>query len=206
MRILLSFLALMCTFGAAQAGTASELVAAARAQIGVTLVYDPSYQRIGYPNGDIAQSRGVCTDVVVRAYRKLGTDLQELVHRDMRHAWRTYPNPWRLKAPDSNIDHRRVPNLETFFKRHGVSLPPSKRAGDYRPGDIVSWRLPGNLPHIGIVSDLTSPLGVPVIIHNIGSGVRMEDMLFSYPISGHFRFEPKARSVTTGARHAPQPH
>jgi uncharacterized protein len=172
---------------------ASDLVAAARAQIGVTVSYNPGYEKIGYPNGDVPAARGVCTDVVIRAYRHRGIDLQSLVHEDMGKAWDAYPKLWQLKARDSNIDHRRVPNLQTFFKRKGAALAVTRDGRDYRPGDIVTWRLPGNLPHIGIVSDQRSWTGVPMVIHNIGAGAREENTLFSYPITGHYRWNPAVR-------------
>ncbi|WP_426106822.1 DUF1287 domain-containing protein [Massilia sp. TSP1-1-2] len=134
----------------------------------------------------------MCTDVVVRAYRKLGVDLQQLVHQDMVKAWSAYPHAqkWQLKKPDTNIDHRRVPNLATFFARHGTTVPPSKAGRDYLPGDVVTWRLPGNLTHIGIVGDKPSQAGVPQMIHNIGGGAQEEDMLFKYEITGHYRWQP----------------
>lgn len=173
--------------------TPQALVAAARSQVGVTLRYDPRYERLTYPGGDVPLERGVCTDVVVRAYRQLGQDLQVLVHEDMRKAWDVYQRQgrWQMKGPDRNIDHRRVPNLGTYFARHGTSLSPSKEAGAYRAGDIVTWRLPGNLTHIGIVSDRPSWNGVPLIIHNIGAGAREENILFSYAITGHYRWQPR---------------
>lgn len=173
--------------------TPQALVAAARSQVGVTLRYDPRYERLAYPGGDVPLERGVCTDVVVRAYRQLGQDLQVLVHEDMRKAWDVYQRQgrWQMKGPDRNIDHRRVPNLGTYFARHGTSLSPSKEAGAYRAGDIVTWRLPGNLTHIGIVSDRPSWNGVPLIIHNIGAGAREENILFSYAITGHYRWQPR---------------
>lgn len=177
----------------ALAQSAPDLVAAARAQVGVTLHYDGRYQGISYPGGDVPLERGVCTDVVIRAYRKQGVDLQALVHQDMSKAWNAYPQLWQLKAPDRNIDHRRVPNLATFFSRHGTSLKPSRDGRDYRPGDIVTWRLPRNLPHIGIVSDKLSWTGVPLVIHNIGEGAKEENALFSYPISGHYRWKPATK-------------
>jgi uncharacterized protein len=179
--------------GFPMAQPAQELVAAARTQIGVTIAYDPRYTRIGYPNGDVPLERGVCTDVVIRAYRKLGFDLQALVHQDMGIAWNAYPKLWQLKARDRNIDHRRVPNLATFFKRHGKALPPTRSGRDYLPGDIVTWRLPGNLPHIGIVGDKKSWTGAPLVIHNIGAGTKEENSLFSYPITGHYRWNPAQR-------------
>jgi len=174
------------------AAPATDVVAAAKEQIGVTVLYDASYQRLACPNGDVHAERGVCTDVVVRAYRRVGVDLQELVHRDMKAAWKAYPARWGLKRPDPNIDHRRVPNLAVFFTRHGQSLPVSKIASDYAPGDIVTWTVPPGLPHIGLVADVRTPSGVPLVIHNIGAGTRMEDRLFAYTITGHYRY-PVAR-------------
>ncbi|WP_395015224.1 DUF1287 domain-containing protein [Dongia sp.] len=169
----------------AQADPALDLVAAARDQVGRTLVYDPRYEKLAYPMGDVPIERGVCTDVVIRAFRSQGIDLQRLVHEDMRKHFQAYPQSWGLKRPDANIDHRRVPNLATYFKRQGLALEP----GDYRAGDIVTWMLPGNLPHIGIVSDRADPgSGRPLIIHNIGAGTREEDMLTAYPATGHFRW------------------
>lgn len=185
------------TAGAEPRAEPQDLVAAAREQIGVTLHYDPAYVKLAYPRGDVPIERGVCTDVVVRAFRRVGYDLQELVHRDMKKAWAAYPHPanWKLKRPDTNIDHRRVPNLATFFGRHGVALGVSKDAQDYAAGDIVTWRVPPGLPHIGLVADVRTAAGVPLIIHNIGNGTRMEDRLFSYTITGHYRFpHPRARS------------
>ena len=172
----------------AWATQAHELVAAARAQIGVTVGYDPRYVRLAFLGGDVPIERGVCTDVVVRAYRKLGADLQLLVHRDMAAHWSAYPHAWGLSRPDTNIDHRRVPNLETYFARHGQRLPVTRSSADYLPGDIVTWRLPGNLPHIGIVADARSPAGTPLVIHNIGGGANMDDRLFEFTINGHYRY------------------
>lgn len=163
------------------------LVNAARKQIGVTLTYDPAYVRLPYPGGDVPESRGVCTDVVIRAFRAQRIDLQQRVHEDMRAHFAKYPQKWGLRRPDSNIDHRRVPNLQTWFARQGWSLPVTSRAVDYRVGDLVTWMLPGNLPHIGIVSDRKSPIGTPLIIHNIGRGTREEDILFGHRITGHYR-------------------
>lgn len=178
------------------------LVDAARGQIGVTMTYDPAYRRLAYPNGDVPLERGVCTDVVVRAYRQLGVDLQVLVHQDLKKAWGAYPQQarWQLKAPDRNIDHRRVPNLATFFARRGAALPPSRDTNTYLPGDVVTWNLPQGLTHIGIVSDKVSRAGTPLIIHNIGRGAREEDMLFDYPITGVYRWHPApAKSREDGA-------
>lgn len=164
------------------------LVAAARKQIGVTVIYDPAYVRLPYPGGDVPASRGVCTDVVIRALRTQRIDLQRRVHEDMRAHFAKYPQKWGLRGPDSNIDHRRVPNLQTWFERQGWSLPVTSRAADYRAGDLVTWMLPGNLPHIGIVSDRRTMLGgAPLIIHNIGRGTREEDILFDHRITGHYR-------------------
>lgn len=167
---------------------AAALAIAARKQIGVTVSYDPTYTRIPYPRGDVPESRGVCTDVVIRAFRTQGIDLQQRVHEDMRANFETYPRKWGLHRPDSNIDHRRVPNLQTWFARQGWSVAVTDRAEDYRAGDLVTWMLPGNLPHIGIVSERKTLLrGVPLIIHNIGRGTREDDILFDYRITGHYR-------------------
>ena len=167
---------------------AIALAAAARKQIGVTVSYDPAYVRLPYPGGDVPASRGVCTDVVIRALRTQRIDLQQRVHEDMRAHFAKYPQKWGLRGPDSNIDHRRVPNLQTWFERQGWSLPVTSRAADYRVGDLVTWMLPGNLPHIGIVSDRrTMVRGTPLIIHNIGRGTREEDILFDHKITGHYR-------------------
>lgn len=171
---------------------ADRLLAAARAQIGVTRLYDGAYVRLAFPGGDIDRARGVCTDVIVRAYRDAyGLDLQKLVHDDMRAAFAAYPRRWGLKAPDPNIDHRRVPNLQVFFRRHGRELPVSADPADYAPGDLVTQRLPGDLPHIALVARERSADGRrPLVIHNIGAGARMEDTLFAYPVTGHYRFGP----------------
>lgn len=186
-------LGLLLVVGASTAQAAPPpLVLAARQQVGVTVGYDPAYRRIAYPMGDVPAHTGVCTDVIVRAYRQQGIDLQVLVHQDMRRAWSAYPKLWGLKRPDPHIDHRRVPNLVTFFRRHGQALGVSEQGADYRPGDMVTWRLPGNLPHIGIVSDRRSATGTPLVIHNIGAGVREEDLLFAHPITGRYRWVPRA--------------
>ncbi|HLJ64551.1 MAG TPA: DUF1287 domain-containing protein [Stellaceae bacterium] len=166
-----------------------RLIQSAYAQIGVTLFYDSDYHAMAFPGGDVPAIRGVCSDVIIRAYRGIGTDLQLLVNQDMRRNFQAYPKLWGLAHPDPNIDHRRVPNLATFFARHGRSLTPSANAGDYLPGDIVTWRLPGGAAHIGLVSDRSSE-GKPLIIHNIGAGAAIEDILFAYPITGHYRYLP----------------
>lgn len=192
---LVTLLLAISTALSAAAGPAEDIVAAARAQVGVTIRYDGSYQRIAYPSGDVPIDRGVCTDVVIRAYRRVGIDLQERVHKDMRLAWREYPHPvkWGLKSTDTNIDHRRVPNLDMFFRRHGISIAPTNRPTDFHAGDIVVWQLPVGLPHIGIVSDQLSPSGTPLVIHNIASGVKMNDVLFAFTITGHYRYLPTPR-------------
>ena len=169
-----------------------RLVKAALERTQHTVYYDGSYVRIDYPGGDVPARTGVCTDVVVRAYRALDIDLQQRVHDDMRAHFDVYPSRriWGLKRPDTNIDHRRVPNLQTFFTRHGHSLPVSDAPEAYLPGDLVTWTVPGNRPHIGIVVDRKSAAGVPLIVHNIGYGPKLEDMLFDYPITGHYRYRP----------------
>lgn len=174
---------------------AQELVAAARKQIGVTKTYDPEYAQIPFPNGDVPLDRGVCTDVVVRALRALGVDLQVLVNEDMKRAWIRYPKLWNLSAPDPNIDHRRVPNLMMFFNRMGKRKRHTKFVEHYPPGDIVVWKLPDGRLHIGLVSDKKSEAGTPLIIHNIGAGAQEEDILFQYELIGHYRWfgeEPQA--------------
>ena len=173
----------------AQSNEAIIAVTAARAQMGVTTIYDPVYSRIAYPMGDVSIERGVCSDVVIRAYRKAGVDLQLLVHKDMQANFSHYPKIWGLKKTDSNIDHRRVPNLEVFFKRQGKALVYLQTADSFKPGDIVSWRLDNGLAHIGIVSNKKTLLGGrPWIIHNIGQGTQEEDVLFAWRIVGHYRW------------------
>lgn len=169
---------------------ADRLLRAAEQQLGVTLHYDPAYTRLAYPNGDVPLERGVCTDVVIRAYRQAaGLDLQQLVHEDMKKAFAQYPKNWGLKKPDPHIDHRRVPNLMVFLRRQGAALAVSQSAADYRPGDLVTQMLPGNLPHIAIVMDRHSTdRERPLVIHNIGAGTQIADSLLQFPITGHFRF------------------
>lgn len=150
--------------------------------------YDGKYYRIPYPNGDVPKNKGVCTDVVIRAYRKLGTDLQKEVHEDMKANFSKYPKSWGLRSTDTNIDHRRVPNLQTFFTRKGTALPVTENPSDYKPGDMVTWMLPGNLPHIGIVVNKKSANRY-MIVHNVGRGQVMEDCLFKYKITGHYRYK-----------------
>lgn len=170
------------------AGFVDGLTAAAMERLSHRVRYDGGYRSIPYPDGDVPDDVGVCTDLVVRSYRALGVDLQQLVHEDMTAAFSAYPKGWGLARPDPNIDHRRVPNLEVFFARHGARLPITSEAGDYLPGDIVTWRL-GTLPHIGIVVGAPSADGRRFqVVHNIGRGPELEDMLFDYPIAGHFRY------------------
>ena len=170
------------------------LVVAARQQIGVTLRYDPAYVDLAYPDGDVPQDRGVCTDVVVRALRRQGIDLQRALHEDMRANFAQYPRQWGLNAPDRNIDHRRVPNQMRWFERQGWARPISIVAGHYDAGDIVAWKLSGSgLLHVGIVSDRRTPGGTPLILHNIGSGTQESDILFAHQIIGHYRPDFAAR-------------
>jgi len=164
------------------------LVAAAVEQTRHQVTYDGSYRVIPYPNGDVPANIGVCTDVVIRAYRAVGIDLQRLVHEDMRSAFSSYPSQWGLKRPDRNIDHRRVPNLQTFLRRQGAELPRSRNGADYQAGDLVTWMLPGNLPHIGLVSSTRASSGRLLMVHNIGRGPQLEDVLFAYDISGRYRY------------------
>ena len=176
--------------GCLPAGAQSTtLVEAARERTRHREIYDGSYRAIGYPNGDVPSERGVCTDLIVRAYRALGIDLQVLVHEDMLASFEEYPPLWGLRSPDSNIDHRRVPNLQRFFERAGAGVRVTRIPEDYVAGDLVTWMLPGNLPHIGIVSDQrVAGAGHPKIIHNIGAGPVEDDILFEYAITGHYRY------------------
>lgn len=162
------------------------LAQAAARQVGVTLHYDPSYVRLAYPGGDVPLERGVCADVVVRAFRAIGVDLQVAVHEDMRRNFGAYPRNWGLSRPDRNIDHRRVPNLMRYFERQGKQLP---HAGAYEPGDVVAWRLPNGLHHIGVVAEERVPRqSRPYVVHNIGAGARKEDVLYAFEILGHYRW------------------
>lgn len=169
------------------------LVAAARAQIGRTLHYDGRYQVIDYPNGDIPLVRGVCTDVVIRALRAaFQMDLQQLVHEDMKKDFHRYPRIWGLRAPDPNIDHRRVPNMVVFFQHKGWGLDLTDDHEDYLPGDLVTCTVPPHRPHIMVVSDRKNSAGRPLVIHNIGAGVREEDRLFEFELTGHYRIHRPA--------------
>jgi len=167
----------------------SRVLEGAYQQVGTTTIYDSSYRRLSFPGGDIPIERGVCSDVLVRAYRHAGLDLQLLVNQDMSRSFQDYPQLWGLSKPDSNIDHRRVPNLAAFFRRNGKSLPVSTSARDYSAGDIVTWRLASGVPHIGLVADRLQRER-PLVIHNIGGGAQVEDVLFSYAITGHYRYDP----------------
>jgi uncharacterized protein len=167
-------------------GIHSLLARAAQDQVGVTIIYAPEYVRLSYPEGDVPSDRGVCTDVVIRAFRKIDIDLQKELHEDMSSHFAKYPKIWNLKKPDSNIDHRRVPNLMKYFSRKGKSI---SLDDDYQPGDIVAWLLPSGSYHIGIVSDEMVPEQKHYfIIHNIGEGAKKEDVLWSYKIIGHYRW------------------
>lgn len=166
-----------------------HLIDGAVAQAGVTTGYDPSYVKIDYPAGDVATETGVCSDVIVRAFRKAGVDLQKQVHEDMARAWSEYPNKWAASGPDTNIDHRRVLNLMTYFTRQGKSVAISSNRDDYLPGDVVAWDLGGGLDHIGIVTNMWSESEKRcLVVHNIGAGTRVEDVLFAWTIKGHYRY------------------
>ena len=158
-------------------------------QIGVTTIYDPAYVRIGYPGGDVPSDRGVCTDVVIRAFRSAGVDLQQAVHEDMRRNFKAYPKRWGLSRPDSNIDHRRVPNLAVYFERQRASVGIGDDPAGYAAGDVVAWDLGGGVPHIGIVTDaVDASTSRRLVVHNIGQGAALEDVLFAWKITGHYRY------------------
>ena len=167
-----------------------KLVEAAIERTTFVVRYDPAYMNLDYPGGDVPPEIGVCTDEVVRSYRKLGIDLQKEVHEDMKSNFGLYPRKWGLKRTDTNIDHRRVPNLMVFFTRKGESLPVTNDERDYRPGDIVTWELNGGLPHIGIMVNVATADSPDrfMLVHNIGAGPQMEDALFSWKITGHYRY------------------
>ena len=187
--LLAALLALPPRPAVADPGFVEHLIAAGVAQTARPTRYDGSYRRIPYPGGDVPAEIGVCTDVVIRAYRAVGIDLQQRVHEDMKRAFDAYPRLWGLRHPDASIDHRRVPNLQTYFRRRGVAAAVTSDPRDYAAGDLVTWMLPGNLPHIGIVTDRRTADGErPIIVHNIGNGPELEDMLLSFPITGHYRY------------------
>jgi uncharacterized protein YijF (DUF1287 family) len=174
-----------------------RLVAAAIERTHHPVRYVPDYVRIPYPNGDVPTDTGVCTDEIIRSYRAVGVDLQKEVHEDMVRNFSAYPNRkrWGLDHPDPNIDHRRVPNLMVFFQRKGETLPITSQAGDYAPGELVTWDLGGSVPHIGIVVDQRARLSNRyMIVHNIGAGPKMEDVLFSWKVTGHYRYLGPDRS------------
>lgn len=180
-----------CAAKAEHTDFAIALSAAAIDRTTKNVVYDPAYVSLNYPMGDVAPTRGVCADVIIRALRALDIDLQAEVHEDMRRAFNAYPMHWGLSRPDSNIDHRRVPNLETYFSRLGAKLPTSTDANFFQPGDIVAWNLKGKtggwMPHIGIVTDRRAPSGRRMVAHNIGAGPVLSDVIFDWPITGHYR-------------------
>jgi len=166
-----------------------QFVEAAIEQSKVTTGYDPSYVGIDYPNGDVSSDTGVCSDVVVRAFRKAGIDLQKEVHEDMTRAWSEYPRKWGARGTDTNIDHRRVLNLTTYFDRQGKSLPITNDRADYLPGDVVAWELSDGVEHIGILTNLSSDSDKHyLLVHNIGAGARVEDVLLAWKIIGHYRY------------------
>lgn len=155
--------------------------------------YVPAYVSLPYPGGDVPADTGVCTDEVVRSYRALGFDLQKLVHEDMKENFSAYPKLWGLSKPDSNIDHRRVPNLQTFFKRRGATLPVTTNPADYLPGDLITCTVPPHLPHIAVVVPAPDGGTRPWVVHNIGRGPKLEDRLFEFSLTGHYRWHPKKR-------------
>lgn len=189
-QLLIASLAVAISCTNAIAGTfAEDLVKAARERTHRPEIYDGSYRRVAYPMGDAPDDRGVCTDLIVRAYRSLKVDLQVLIHEDMTRHFAKYPKTWNMRHPDRNINHRRVPNMQIFLVRVGAALPVSQNPQDYSAGDLVTWMLPGNLPHIGIVSDrLVYGTRRPKIIHNIGAGPVEDDILFVYRVTGHYRY------------------
>lgn len=166
-----------------------QLLEAAMEQVNYTKSYDPAYVKLAYPMGDVPLTTGVCSDVIIRAFRKVGVDLQKEVHEDMKRNFAAYPQKWGLRRPDANIDHRRVPNLMTFFKRRGKAVPLTGNPADYRPGDIVAWNLGNGLTHIGLMTNRLTDDGARLqVVHNIGSGARVEDILFAWKIIGHYRY------------------
>ena len=207
MKLLLSLLTLLALVTTTRAGEnvtpGLRIVSAARQQIGVTREYDPAYVVLKYPGGDVPLHTGVCSDVIVRSLRPVGVDLQKELHEDMQKNFSAYPTRWGLKGPDTNIDHRRVANLMRYFERHHIGMREKLKAREsYRPGDIVCWDLGRGILHIGIVSDKTSR-GTPLIIHNIGSGAKEEDILLKYQVIGHYRL--KESTQQSGPANASQP-
>lgn len=191
-RIILNFLlfVLLVNISFAQTTFQQSLADSALTLTHQKVSYDPSYFRIEYPNGDVPSDKGVCTDVIIRAYRKLGVDLQKEVHEDMESNFNEYPNNWGLTSTDKNIDHRRVPNLMVFFSRNGQVLTISNNSSDYKPGDIVCWNLGGSITHIGlVVNEKSTDKKRFLVVHNIGNGQELADCLFDFKIIGHYRFE-----------------
>ncbi len=186
-RVLAAVLVLVTTVGEGAELKPEKLVAAARSQVGVTVSYDPAYRRLDYPGGDVPKITGVCADVVVRAFRAQGIDLQKEVHEDMRAHFAAYPQKWGLRQPDANIDHRRVLNLMSYFQRRGYGVAADRKPESYAAGDVVAWDLGRGVTHIGIVSDRKSPSGTALMLHNIGQGTQEEDVLFKFRIIGHYR-------------------
>lgn len=165
-----------------------KVVDSAIKQTEQTFEYDPAYAKLAYPNGDVPLERGVCADVIVRAFRNAGVDLQKEIHEDMTRHFAAYPAKWGARKPDSNIDHRRVPNLMTLFERMSKSVPITRKSGDYAPGDVVAWELDNHLLHIGLVTDAVArETQNYLIVHNIGAGAKIEDVLMSWKIIGHYR-------------------
>ena len=190
MRIFLGFI--FSVLAASPVFADQALVEAAQDRLKQRVTYNGAYLKLDYPGGDVPANIGVCTDVLIRSYRAAyGFDFQKAVHEDMKANFSAYPKNWGLKRTDRNIDHRRVPNLETYLTRQGASLGISREPSDFLPGDIVSWRLAGRLPHIGIVSDRKAADGTPLIIHNVGVGPSEDNVLFLYKMNGHFRFIPQ---------------
>ena len=179
---------------------ATRLAHAALDRTRHTVRYEPAYVSLTYPGGDVPAETGVCTDEVIRAYRALGFDLQKLVHEDMKKNFTLYPKIWGLRTTDKNIDHRRVPNLQTFFKRKGASLPISDNSSEYLPGDLITCIVAGKLPHIALVVPSPTGSGAPWIVHNIGGGPQLEDRLFEFPLTGHYRYHPQDCPRSTGGR------
>ena len=191
MKSLIFFISLLMGIATSSFALETKFIEVAISLEDTSVRYDGSYRKIGYPLGDVPADVGVCSDVIIRAYRGIDIDLQQLVHEDMKKNFSVYPKIWGLSRTDRNIDHRRVLNLRAFFKRHGKSLSISDNPNDYKPGNLVTWNLKsnGSLPHIGIVTNLYSyDKERPVIMHNIGRGQVLEDMLFDYEITGHYRY------------------
>lgn len=189
---LLTIISLLLSFHVcnAQNDFYSRLASAALELTKQDVTYDPGYYSIPYPNGDIPGDKGVCTDVIIRAYRMLGIDLQKEVHEDMKDNFSVYPKNWGLSYTDTNIDHRRVPNLMTFFSRKGIILPVTDNPHDFKPGDLVCWNLGGSVTHIGIIADKKSVSADRYqVVHNIGAGQVLEDCLFRFRIIGHYRYQ-----------------